>query len=46
MEYGETGEKFYIQFKGIVSVSIPNSEIRNWRMRRFMFLQDQEYFER
>lgn len=40
MEYGEPGSKFYIQIKGVVSVSIPNSQIRNWRMKRFMFLQD------
>ena len=45
MEYGEPGEKFYVMIKGIVSVSVPNSEIRNWRMKRFMFVQDQQWFD-
>ena len=45
MEYGEDGNKFYIQFKGVVSVSVPNSEIRNWRMRRFLFIQDLKWYE-
>ena len=45
MEYGDAGHKFYIMFKGVVSVSIPNQDIRNWRMRRFEFLQDKAWYE-
>lgn len=45
MEFGEVGNKFYIQFKGVVSVSTPNSEIRNWRVKRLLYLQEKKWYE-
>ena len=45
MRHGEEGNNFYVIIKGIVSVSIPNQKIKNWRMRRFMHLQDIKWYE-
>lgn len=45
MRHGQEGNNFYVIIKGIVSVSIPNQKIKNWKIRRFMHLQDIQWYE-
>lgn len=44
MQHGEQGDKFYVIIKGIVSVSVPNGKIKNWRIRRVAHVQDQKWY--
>lgn len=39
INYGDVGDKFYIIFKGIVSVFIPNPSIKEWFTKRKHFLK-------
>ena len=34
MKYGEKGNKFYIMLRGVVSVMVPNSQIRSLPIKR------------
>lgn len=39
MEYGDTGENFYVILQGIVSVQIRNEKITDWPGKRRDFLK-------
>jgi hypothetical protein len=39
IQYGDKGDKFYILLLGVVSINIPNPEIKNWDWQRRTFLE-------
>lgn len=43
IRYGENGNTFFVILQGIVSISIPNPKIKNWRLKRLDFMMEQEW---
>jgi hypothetical protein len=39
IEFGESGDKFYIILLGVVSINIPNPKIQSWGIKRRRYQQ-------